>query len=458
MSNYDFKELAKKYHEEALDSLTKFVQINSVYDEKTQGINKPFGNGVASALKFIQELGEKEGFKTDSCQGYATEISYGEGDVDIAIFAHADVVPASGEWKYDPFGGEKDDKYIYGRGVSDDKGAGIAAFYALKLLKDNNLIDNYKVRLVIGGNEERGSACMRYYFNVLRKDAPTYGFTPDAEFPLIYGEKGITNYETSLDIDLSPIISVRGGKVSNSVIDRFVVTLPSDERFVRHLKENNYEFEKQVVDNVYKITFIGKSAHGSTPEEGINAGIVGLKAISRFYKNEKLAKFVSFYEDYNGKNLGAYEETPLLGKTTFNVGLITYKDNKLTFTVNFRYPETVKYRETLKKINKLTGAKINILSNAKVLLFDPESDLVQTLLNVYQEETNDYESKPLAIGGGTYAKECPNTIAFGCAFKGRPGNIHAPNEYLLIEDFYLQIAIYAHAIMALARLGKTKCE
>ena len=93
-----------------------------------------------------------------------------------------------------------------------------------------------------------------------------------------------------------------------------------------------------------------------------------------------------------------------------------------------------------------------------MLLFDPESDLVQTLLNVYQEETNDYESKPLAIGGGTYAKECPNTIAFGCAFKGRPGNIHAPNEYLLIEDFYLQIAIYAHAIMALARLGKTKCE
>ena len=44
---------------------------------------------------------------------------------------------------------------------------------------------------LIGGNEERGSACLEHYFHKLNKPYPKYGFTPDGDFPLIYGEKGI---------------------------------------------------------------------------------------------------------------------------------------------------------------------------------------------------------------------------------------------------------------------------
>jgi succinyl-diaminopimelate desuccinylase len=35
-----------------------------------------------------------------------------------------------------------------------------------------------------------------------------------------------------------------------------------------------------------------------------------------------------------------------------------------------------------------------------------------------REETGDIESKPLAIGGGTYAKDADNVIAFGLIFPG----------------------------------------
>ena len=60
----------------------------------------------------------------------------------------------------------------------------------------------------------------------------------------------------------------------------------------------------------------------------------------------------------------------------------------------------------------------------------------------------------MAIGGGTYAKEAKNCVAYGSAFKGHGGDIHSPNEYIYLSDFYAQIAIYADAIYSLGKLGK----
>ena len=60
----------------------------------------------------------------------------------------------------------------------------------------------------------------------------------------------------------------------------------------------------------------------------------------------------------------------------------------------------------------------------------------------------------MAIGGGTYAKEAPNCVAYGSAFKGHPGDIHSPNEYIYLDDFFRQIYIYADAIASLGALPK----
>ena len=85
------------------------------------------------------------------------------------------------------------------------------------------------------------------------------------------------------------------------------------------------------------------------------------------------------------------------------------------------------------------------------LLFDKKSDLVKTLLSAYRSVSHDYFAKPLAIGGGTYAKEAPNTVAFGACFKGRDGNMHAPEEYILEKDLLLDMAIYMKAILSLGK-------
>ena len=72
----------------------------------------------------------------------------------------------------------------------------------------------------------------------------------------------------------------------------------------------------------------------------------------------------------------------------------------------------------------------------------------------YKRMTHKFFDKPMAIGGGTYAKEAKNCVAYGSAFANHPGDIHSPNEYIYLDDFYAQIAIYADAIYSLGKLKK----
>jgi succinyl-diaminopimelate desuccinylase len=53
---------------------------------------------------------------------------------------------------------------------------------------------------------------------------------------------------------------------------------------------------------------------------------------------------------------------------------------------------------------------------------------------------------PLAIGGGTYARDSKNSIAFGAAFSKRDYRMHGDDEYFPLSDFYDNMQIYAHAI------------
>ena len=452
----DYKKIVKKYKKEVVSNLQKWIQINSIYDESTVSKTCPFGKGVSSALEFIAVEAEKHGFEVDRCDGYCTEIVYGKGDI-IGIYAHADVVPVSGTWKHDPFSGTIDEGKMYGRGTSDDKGPAMAAFYALCSLKDNDLIKGYQVRLVIGGNEERGSTCLEYYFNNLHKPYPKYGFTPDGEFPLIYGEKGISNYSVRWEVPFVKYIKeIKGGVVANSVIDEAYALLNTNRKLkvvaAQYFNATgcNYEIENYQ-EGVYKLKVFGKAAHGSTPNNGINAGLALLRFLSIYYKDDLLDVVPKYYLDGQGRALGLYFETELLHNSTYNVGLIDYKDGVLNYTVNFRYPENVNPLEVINNLNSLNIGKHTLLSESKPLLMDPKSDMVKALLDVYQTETGDYETPMMTIGGGTYAKESKNTLAFGSHFPNRDDRIHDSNETIHIDDLIDSMSIYAHAI---DRLGK----
>ena len=99
-----------------------------------------------------------------------------------------DVVPVGTGWDTDPFEPVVKDGRIYARGSSDDKGPTVAAYFALKLLRELGLELNQRLHLIVGTDEESGWQCMDYYFKYA--EMPDYGFSPDAIFPIINGEKG----------------------------------------------------------------------------------------------------------------------------------------------------------------------------------------------------------------------------------------------------------------------------
>lgn len=451
-----YDELVKPYVNDLMRSIGEFVAIDSVNRDKDIDEVNPFGPGVTEALNYIANLAKKDGFKVTNYDNMIVEILVGNGEKNITIMAHADVVPEGLGWPHFPFEVREENGVLTGRGVADDKGPLLETYYALKALRDNNLLGNYQVRFLVGGNEESGSRGMIHYFEDLKMPQPTLGFSPDAEYPLIYAEKGISNFEVKGRIDLKGIDMIHAGFAFNAVPeDCTIITSDKAKELVAYFEKNVKGVHvSPTMDGRMKIVVPGKSAHGSTPEEGINAGMIALTHLAKFFDNKDLQKLVDAYTDTYGRGLNAYNISSEMDnqQNSFNVGIIEYKNNELKMVVNFRYVDTCDYDLTIKNIKESSKPfDVEVTSNAPLLFYKKSSDLVQILLKTYQEETGDYESKPKAIGGGTYAKEAQNVVAFGAEFPGWDSKMHGVLEGSKKEDIIKSMAIYAHAIYELGK-------
>ena len=80
----------------------------------------------------------------------------------------------------------------------------------------------------------------------------------------------------------------------------------------------------------------------------------------------------------------------------------------------------------------------------------PDSPLVKRLMNVYVSRTGDTVAKPKCIGGGTYAKAIPNTLAFGPIFPGDEVREHKSDEFMEISRLMDNSNMLAEAMYALA--------
>lgn len=446
VTQYDV--LTENYRDDLIKSLKEFCAIDSVYDESTVDEANPFGKGVSSSLAYITELARKDGFIATNYDNMVVEILAGSGKKNITILAHADVVPVGTGWDQDPFEVTEKDGVLTGRGVADDKGPLLASYYALKALRDNNLLGDYLVRFIVGGNEESGSRGVEKYFHELKKEQPTLGFSPDAEFPLIFAEKGIFNFHVRKDIELNDVVSIKGGVASNSVIERCEVVVNNFDEFVTYLSNNKYDYSLE--DKV--IVFNGKAAHGSVPQYGVNSGMLALKAISEFYHSKDISQIVEQYSNVYGRGINAYNFSEEMGENSLNVGLLNYENNKFDMVVNFRHVDTVTPETLIKNIKEISKPfEIEVGGISPLLYYPKDSVLVSTLLKAYQEETNDYENKPKAIGGGTYAKEADNVVAFGMEFYGWDSKMHSPGEGCRKDDLFKGMSVYARAIVELGK-------
>jgi succinyl-diaminopimelate desuccinylase len=464
----NFINLIDEYREEIVKSTQEIIKIKSVEEEPKE--NMPFGEGSYKVLQYALELSKKLGFDAKNLEGYAGYAEFGQGEETVGVLAHLDVVPEGTGWTYPPYGGEIHDGKIYGRGTADDKGPTIATLYAMKALKESGVNLNRKIRLIFGTNEETGWGCMHYYFK--HEKAPTMGFTPDADFPVIYGEKGIIvfNLEQKIhsnDCDSIKIVDLKGGNAPNMVPDYAEATLEVenidsfDEKYKEYIKEKKYPITINIENNQVKVMAEGISAHGSTPEKGENAISYLMDFLGYIFEGKcDICDFINIYNErigfkHNGEGIGCGLEDDISGKLNFNPGVIKLEDGKIILTINVRYPIKSTSKEVYDGIRaNIEGTKLELVegtSDSKPLYVPKNSFLVETLMKVYKEQTGDISSEPITIGGGTYARAMENAVAFGPMFPGQPDVVHQKDEYISIEHLMKMAKIYAHALYELAK-------
>lgn len=457
----DFQKEIREAREQMVEDIKKLVSINSVEADPLPGM--PFGEGPAKALKCTLELGEKMGFQTENFDNYAGHIDFGEGDDMLGILCHVDVVPCGEGWICDPYDPQVIDGKLYGRGVLDDKGPMVACLHAMRILKEKGVPLKKKVRLIAGANEETNWACMDYYFNRKKVAPPQVAFTPDADFPLKYAEKGVLQYQ--LVTQLKEEIKIGGGNAFNSVPERAWVILPEEaekavgERITGWEKMTDCRYTVEQTEEGLRLDAYGRAAHAAWPAGGINAITGIMAAVHSLGRNDELGRIASFYMDKIGQNLhgekiGAALEDEHSGKLTFNVGMVEAEDGRLVFSVDNRVPVTHTCMEAVDGVKKeLVGSGFT-LENPGItesIYIDKDSFLVQTLIQVYKDVTGDLEAEPQVDGGCTYARTMKNCVAFGALLKDQPNVMHEKNEFLEVEKLDTWLEIYLEAIYRLAK-------
>lgn len=311
---------------------------------------------------------------------------------------------------------------------------------------------------------------MRYYASKLKM--PDYGFSPDAEFPVINIEKGgvhmrlskVTGGEAGAKL---PVYSLYAGERPNVVPAEAVAVVGLDDTGLSGLRaalsgiEARYDkFHLSAVaegDGRARITATGVNAHAAMPERGVNAAgmlLIALKELGAGGGSREAIAMLAdaIGMDYTGERLGIACADELSGALTCNLGILRYDGNELSALLDIRYPlcgdEALMLGQAAKRVSA-AGMAVCCAGSHTPLHVPADSKIVKGLLKVYHEVTG-LDAYTIAIGGGTYSRMMPNTVAFGVCFPGDMDVCHIADEYIDLEKLMLGVKIFAHAIAEIA--------
>jgi succinyl-diaminopimelate desuccinylase len=486
MTTINWYEEVLKRKEKIIHDTQEFLRMKSVYDEKTRKQGAPMGEDITRALEYMLHKGQDDGFITKNLDGYAGHIELGNGKELVGVLCHVDVVPEGEGWTSAPYSAEIREGKIFARGAIDDKGPTMAAYYAMKIVKDLQVPLNKRVRMILGTDEESNWGCVKHYFK--HEEMPDIGFAPDADFPIIYSEKGIANFflfrdemetqqetqEINQETEHITLVEFSSGLRVNMVPDRAKAVLKIGDvekakeiasLCERYFRERDGNGRISVEGHILEIQVDGVSVHGSEPEKGSNAGYlllhfltkIGLLAQKGFSEaDQSFITFLHTYfvDDHYGKKLGIENRDQEAGSLTINVGVVKYRHGvESRIGLNLRYPMTTDYEHmNLQLKEKLDpfGYRISDMDNMLPHYVDKEHPLIKTLQGVYESQTGE-KATLLSIGGGTYARSLKAGVAFGPLFPGKLETAHQKDEFVEIEDLLKATAIYAQAIFELTR-------
>ncbi|WGS65716.1 YgeY family selenium metabolism-linked hydrolase [Marinitoga aeolica] len=383
-------ELAEKYREDIVKFMSKLIKARSYSGEEKE------------VIQVIKEEMEKVGFDEVKIDGLGNILGrIGNGKHVIAMDAHIDTVEVGNPdlWDKDPFSGDWDDEWVYGRGASDQKAGMCSMVYGMKILKELNLLDDFTV-YVTGTvmEEDCDGLCWRY---IVEEDK------------------------------LKP--------------DFVVITEPTSL--------NVYRGHRGRIE--FRIKTVGLSAHASAPERGDNAIYKMAKIINEIEKlNDNL-----HYDPFLGK--GTIVVSQIFFKSPSHNAVpdecVIHIDRRLTAgeTKESAFEEI---REIFKKTGidaeiveltyskpAYTGIEYPVEKYFPTWVLEEDSDVVQAAKDAYIKT---FGSEPLidkwtfsTNGIATAGVYGIPTVGFG---PGDEKYAHAPNEKVKIEHLVKAAAFYAN--------------
>ena len=401
----------------------------------------PYGAKPFEALKFFLDNAAKDGMRTGIIDNRAGWCEFGPADADlIGIVCHLDVVPAGEGWTTSPFELTLNDGILYGRGIVDDKGPACASYFAMKRLITSGFMPSKRIRIILGTDEERTCSCVETYAE--HGEIPSFAITPDAEFPVIYAEKGILQVKI---VNSSPsAITAKGGSAPNMVPSSCACTI------------NGINYSAK-----------GKMAHASKPDLGVNAIFELIKQLdssSVDYTDSPIFSFLnkeivySSPSEYTGCSI-----TDESGKVSANPSILNCSEDGESLVIDIRCPVTYKMSDIVSKLTSTAekyGLSVEILTHMDPLYKSKDLPQIALLTDIWKSNMPSYSgykpeylseyTEPIAIGGGTYARHMPNTIAFGIQAPWQEDQCHQANEHRALSDFETDIKVMTEAIMGLS--------
>jgi succinyl-diaminopimelate desuccinylase len=371
------------------------------------------GEGEAKKADFLIEFLKENGFvdialikapDLDAPAGYRPNVlAYYRGKSSartIWIMTHTDVVPP-GElslWRGNPFKAWVEKGRVFGRGVEDNQQDMVASLFAVKALRAESIVPNYDIGVALVADEETGS----------RKGI---------DF-VLQGHKVFRREDL--------IVVPDAGNETGTMIE---------------------VAEKSLL--WLKCKTLGKQAHGSTPEKGINS----FKAASFF-----IAALNELYRTYPARDalfdppISTFEPT----KKEANVPNVNTIPGEDIFYMDSRILPKFKVQDVEKTIRTIAAGierkfkvKIHTEVQQKAPAAPPTPAQAPVVLALRKAVKAVYkkEAKAMGIGGGTVAAVFRRAGFPAACWSKLDETAHQPNEYCIIDNMVGDAKVYGHIFL-----------
>ena len=305
----------------------------------------------------------------------------------LLFVCHLDVVPpGQASWKYPPFSGVESDGKIHGRGSTDMKGGTAATVTAIRQIVDSGIKLKGDIIFFAAAGEEIDSCGAKRF---------------------------VQNFD------------------GRTELCGVIVPEPTDCEIVTAHRGMFW----------LKITTKGKTAHGSTPQLGINA-ISSMRALLDELDNYKIQ----------------CEPHKLLGTSTMSINMIAagkainVVPDECEAGIDIRPLPGQNYQEIigdfekifakLKQKNPHFDAEVSVVRDVEPLDSDPQSDFVKGLCSAVG--SNEIKSVGFATDGPYFVPLGAPVVVFG---PGKSHLCHKPDEYIDISDVEKAVEHYKKSIL-----------